>query len=107
MNNIDIITSWIISIVANVIVLILDLGNSRLDESFSKKMLIKVNTTEKIRNNSSFEILIALLCFGMQKKSRLEASIITKMPDMQTKNSNALEFNDPKLRYWLWAVSMI
>ena len=92
MNSIDIITSWIINFVA-MVVLILDLGIQELDESFSKKMLIKVNTTEKIRNNSSFRTLIALLCFGMQKKSRLEASIIMKMPDMQTKNSNALEFN--------------
>jgi hypothetical protein len=46
MNNIDIMESWIISIVAKVIVLILDLGYLRLDESFNKKMLIIVNITE-------------------------------------------------------------
>jgi len=46
MNNIDIITSWIISIVTSVIFLILDLGYLRLDESFNKKMLIRVNVTE-------------------------------------------------------------
>jgi len=34
----------------------------------------------------------------MQNKSRLEASIIINMPDMHTKDSNALDLNDPRLR---------
>ena len=59
-----------------------------------------------MRNNSSFEILNALLYFGMQKKSRLEASIIIKMPDMQTKNSNALNLKGRRLLYCLLLVSM-
>jgi hypothetical protein len=84
-----------------------DLGNLRLDESFNKKMLIRANITEYIRNNSSFEILNALLCFGMQNKSRLEARIIIKMPDMHTKNSNALERNDRILLCCLLLVTMI
>ena len=48
-----------------------------------------------MKNNSSFEIPNARLYFGIQNISKLEASIITKMPEKQTKNSNALDLNDP------------
>jgi hypothetical protein len=46
MNNTDIIASCTISIATNVIFLILNFGYLRLDESFNKKMLIRVNITE-------------------------------------------------------------
>ena len=48
-----------------------------------------------MKNNSSFEIPNSRLAFGEQNISIFEASIITKMPEKQTKNSNALDLNDP------------
>lgn len=49
-------------------------------------------------------MLNALLCFGMQNKSRLEASIITKMPEKQARNSNTSNLNDRRLPYCLLLV---
>jgi hypothetical protein len=96
MNKIDATRSWLISIIANKIVLILNIEGSRFRENFNKKMLIIVNTTEYMKNNSSFEIPKTRLYFGMQNMSKLEASIITRMLDRQTKNSNALDLNNLK-----------
>ena len=52
-----------------------------------------------MKNNSSFEIPKARLFLGIQNMSKLEASIITVMPDRQTKKSNVLDLNDLKLPY--------
>ena len=48
-----------------------------------------------MKNNSSFEIPRGRLPFGIQNISKLEARIITKIPEKQTTNSKALDLNDP------------
>ena len=57
-----------------------------------------------MKNNSSFEIPNGRLYFGIQNISKLEASIITKMPEKQTKNSEALDLIDPKLEFFLASI---
>jgi hypothetical protein len=97
MNSIEIIKSWLLRIITNKIVLILNVENPILCENFKIKMLITVNTTEYRKNNSSFEMPNSRLAFGTQNISILDASIITKIPHMQTKNNKAFDLNDPTL----------
>jgi hypothetical protein len=76
MNSIDAIRSWLNSIIAKKIVLILNTEGPRFHENFNKKMLITVNKVEYIKNKSSFEIPNARLDLGIQNISRLEERII-------------------------------
>jgi hypothetical protein len=59
-----------------------------------------------MKNNSSFEIPRARLFFGIQNMSKLEDSIITRTPDRQTRKSNALVLDEPKLPYSFLLVSI-